>query len=91
MASMLIDDRALPVAIEGDGVVDCVLHELPLQPRAYELWGSVRTEDGYSDHIPWQRLLRFAVDGDIDGTGAQALTHSLTEAPVKLAHSWRVE
>jgi ABC-type polysaccharide/polyol phosphate transport system ATPase subunit len=90
IASMVVDGEGRPDFIEGEGVVECQFAELPLQPRSYELWASVRTADDYSDYIPWQRLRVFTVEGEI-GSGGQAVTSSLTEAPVKLRHTWLAE
>jgi energy-coupling factor transporter ATP-binding protein EcfA2 len=90
IASMVVDDRWLPNSIEGEGIIDCRFENLPLQPGAYELWGSVRTADGYSDYITWQRFRMFAVRGEIDGRGTQALTAALTLAPVRMPHSWHL-
>ena len=89
LASMLIDG-AMPTLLEGEGHVDCVFEGLPLFPRTYELWGSVRGKGGYGDLVDWQRLRLFEITEEITGGGASAVTHSLLTAPVRLPYSWRV-
>ena len=88
LASMLIDGQA-PVEISGEGHVDCTFDELPLFPRLYEIWGGVRGGAGFGDLVDWQRLRLFRVTGEIEA-GPGAVSHSLTNAPVRLPYSWRV-
>jgi lipopolysaccharide transport system ATP-binding protein len=89
LASMLIDGK-VPEQIEGDGFVECTFSELPLQPRLYELWAGVRGEAGFGELVDWQRLQLFRVTGET-GAGLAALSHSTTNAPIKLPYHWRVE
>ena len=89
MASMLIDGE-VPTLLEGEGHVDCVFDGLPLFPRTYELWGSVRGKGGYGDLVDWQRLRLFEITDEITGGGASAVTHSLLTAPVRLPYTWQV-
>ncbi len=87
LASMLIDGAA-PERLEGDGYVDCTFSDLPLLPRVYELWGGVRGEAGFGDLVDWQRLRFFRVAGEVEETGLAAVSHSLTNAPVRLPYEW---
>jgi ABC-type polysaccharide/polyol phosphate transport system ATPase subunit len=89
LASMLIDGET-PDVLEGEGHVDCVFEGLPLFPRTYELWGSVRGQGGFGDLVDWQRLRLFEITDEITGAGSSAVTHSLLTAPVRLPYSWRV-
>jgi homopolymeric O-antigen transport system ATP-binding protein len=89
LASMLVDGKAPPV-IEGEGYVDCMFAGLPLHPRTYEIWGSVRGGAGFGDLVDWQRLRLFRVTGDIEEGGKGAVTHSMADAPVRLSYSWNV-
>jgi lipopolysaccharide transport system ATP-binding protein len=89
LASMLIDGE-VPALLEGEGHVDCVFDGLPLFPRTYELWASVRGEGGFGDLVDWQRLRLFEITDEVTGGGASAVTHSLLTAPVRLPYSWRV-
>lgn len=88
LASMLIDGRTLR-SIAGRGFVDCTFQSLPLRPRTYEIWGSVRGEAGFGDLLEWQRLRRFQVIGEHLGHGKGAITHSMREAPVVLPYEWK--
>ena len=87
-ASMLIDGQ-VPEELNGEGYLDCTFATLPLQPRAYEVWGEVRTQAGVGFIIDWQRLRRFKVVGEVVGEGRSALAHSVSYAPVKLPYQWR--
>jgi ABC-type polysaccharide/polyol phosphate transport system ATPase subunit len=89
LASMLVDGGA-PEELVGQGSLDCTFEQLPLHPRAYEIWGSVRGPAGYGDLVDWQRLRVFRVTGDVDGEGVGAVTHSLADAPVRIPHTWRL-
>ena len=87
LASMLVDGQA-PDMIEGEGYIDCTFADLPLHPRTYELWGSVRGHAGFGDLVDWQRLRLFRVEGEIEGIGKGAVTHSMADAPVRLPYRW---
>jgi lipopolysaccharide transport system ATP-binding protein len=87
LASMLIDGQA-PRSIAGEGYVDCTFADLPLLPRVYELWGGVRHGAGFGDLVDWQRLRFFRVAGEVDGGGPAAVSHSLSNAPVRLPYRW---
>jgi len=87
LASMLIDGQA-PRSISGEGYVDCTFADLPLLPRVYELWGGVRHGAGFGDLVDWQRLRFFRVAGEVDGGGPAAVSHSLSNAPVRLPYRW---
>lgn len=88
LASMLVDG-ATPDVISGMGHIDCAFDDLPLRPRAYELWGSVRGEAGWGEMIDWQRLRIFRVTGEVVGTGKGSVTHSMDDAPVVIPYSWK--
>ena len=89
LASMLVDGQA-PESIAGEGYVDCTFADLPLQPRTYELWGSVRGAAGFGDLVDWQRLRLFRVSDEVAGEGLSAVTHSMDDAPVRLPYRWAV-
>lgn len=89
LASMLVDGD-VPEVISGAGHVDCVFADVPLQPRVYEIWGSVRGAAGFGDLVDWQRLGLFRVRGDVQEAGRSAVTHSLDDAPVKIPYRWMI-
>ncbi|MBD0289662.1 MAG: ABC transporter ATP-binding protein [Thermoleophilia bacterium] len=88
LASMLIDGD-VPDVVFGDGVVECVFEDLPLFPRMYEVWAGVRGGAGFGDLVKWQRMRLFRVRGEI-GKGLSAVTHSLSNAPVRLPYRWNI-
>jgi lipopolysaccharide transport system ATP-binding protein len=90
LASMLVEGN-VPRAIAGDGHVDCAFEALPLHPRTYEIWGSVRGRAGFGDLVDWQRLRLFRVVGDIAEGGKAAVTHSMADAPIRLSYTWIVD
>jgi ABC-type polysaccharide/polyol phosphate transport system ATPase subunit len=87
LATMSIDGST-PALIEGEGSIDCVFSDLPLLPRVYEIWGSVRGRTGFGDLVDWQRLRLFRVGGSVDGAGRSAVTHSLAYAPIRIPYAW---
>ena len=88
IASMLVDGRA-PEVINGSGHVDCLFEDMPLLPKTYEVWGSVRGEAGFGDLVDWQRLRLVRVRGEIAGNGVSAVS-SIEWAPVKVPYRWDV-
>ena len=86
---MLIDGQA-PEVIAGEGHVDCTFTELPLQPKAYEVWGEVNGASGFGMIVDWQRLRVFRVTGESGASGKSAVTHSMSDAPVRLPYQWDV-
>jgi len=89
-ASMLVDGR-VPRVIDGVGHIDCTFTFLPLQPKTYEIWGSVLGGSGYGDLMDWQRLRLFrVVSANDEGSGKVSVTSSMTEAPVRIPYRWSV-
>ena len=72
----------------GDGWLDCTFDSLPLQPRAYEMWGEIVDADGYRYLIDWQRFRSLIVSGGLSEHGKTSVVHSLTQAPVRIPHRW---
>jgi ABC-type polysaccharide/polyol phosphate transport system ATPase subunit len=90
LASMLVDGQS-PEVLSGEGHVDCTFVALPLQPRAYEIWGEVIGHEGYGEIVDWQRLRLFQVSGEIGSAGKSAVTHTMSDAPVKIPYRWSVD
>jgi ABC-type polysaccharide/polyol phosphate transport system ATPase subunit len=88
--SMLVDGGA-PESISGSTEVTCRMRNLPLMPRTYHVWSSVRSEDGLGEIFEWQPVgvLRFTSDDLAPGPMAQALTP--TDGPVFVEHDWKVD
>jgi hypothetical protein len=78
--------------LEGRGALECHIARLPLMPRTYQLWGSVRGADGNADLIDWQMwgLLRVADRPEADYAGSAALSHTRLDAPVRLDYRWEL-
>ena len=90
LASMLIDGEA-PERLDGAGHIDCIFESLPLHPRTYEIWVSVRGAAGFGDLVDWQRLALVRVTGAAAGKGVGVVTHTLADAPVKVPYRWRID
>jgi ABC-type polysaccharide/polyol phosphate transport system ATPase subunit len=89
LCSMLVDGGA-PEEVSGTVTVSCWLHSVPLLPRVYQLWCSVRSEQGFGDLFDWQPIGAFRV-ADADGLdGPAAHAHASTDGPVYVAHEWEV-
>jgi len=90
LCSMLVDGGA-PERVEGRVEVSCRLRDLPLLPRVYELWCSVRSEAGYGDIFDWQPIGSFRVTEAPTLAGPAAQAHvSAVDGPVYVAHDWDV-
>ena len=89
LASMLVDGE-VPKVLTGEGHMDCIFTELPLHPRTYQVWGSVRGESGVGYLVDWQQLRRFRVGGGVDSAGKEAVALSMEKAPVKIPYRWRL-
>src|SRR6266511_3495691 len=87
LASMLVDGN-VPSVLDGVGYVNLRFADLPLQPRSYEIWGSVRGREGFGDIVRWQRLRMFRVDGEIAAGANASVTHQIDDAPVRLPYAW---
>ena len=93
-ASMLIDGPVVD-AIEGQGVVECRLDELPLTPKVYELVVFARAKEGVSDILPMRTYAVFRVsEENAEGwpmNGPMAINHLRQGSPVYVKRSWHFE
>jgi hypothetical protein len=90
MASMLLDGQA-PEEITGIGTISCRFRALPLQPRAYQLWGEVWDANQSTHLVPWQRLGGFRVAmaaDDMLRLGKGGLRHMRVDAPIRVSYDW---
>ena len=69
----------------------CRFHDLPLLPKVFEVWGSVRGSTGFGDIIDWQHLANFRIT-DADARVAldpnASLQHLQDDAPLYLPYDW---
>jgi ABC-type polysaccharide/polyol phosphate transport system ATPase subunit len=89
LCSMLVDGGA-PEEVDGTVTVSCWLHGVPLLPRVYQLWCSVRSEQAYGDLFDWQAIGAFRIADAPGLVGPAAHAHSSTDGPVYIAHEWEV-
>jgi hypothetical protein len=85
LCSMLVDGGA-PEEVDGPVTFSCRLRSIPLLPRVYQLWCSVRSEQAYGDLFDWQALGAFRI---ADSPGLDGVVAS-TDAPIHIAHEWKV-
>ena len=79
----------LPQRLSGRGYVDCTFAALPLRPRTYEIWGSLRRAAASEEVIPHQRLRLFRVlEAGPAGDGTAARNSAFERAPVAIPYSW---
>lgn len=90
MASMLNDGYQVP-DLSGQGTFELEFPRLPLNPKVFEVWGSVRGAQGYGDIIDWQRWASFRVLPDSVSSGGGAIVTTMADSPVRLDYSWRFE
>lgn len=89
LCSMLVDGGA-PEVVEGQFQVSCRLKSLPLLPRVYQLWCSVRTSQAYGDVFDWQPIGAFRIAEALKAVGPAAVAHMATDGPLHIAHDWEV-
>jgi lipopolysaccharide transport system ATP-binding protein len=89
LCSMLADGTATE-PIEGTFTVSCDLHELPLLPRVYQLWCSVREGATHTELFEWQPIGTFRVEDAPDGGRRVMSPGTATDGPVFVAHEWRM-
>jgi lipopolysaccharide transport system ATP-binding protein len=89
LCSMLVDGR-MPESLAGASTVSCRIRRLPLLPRVYQTWCSVRCDRGYGDLVDWQVVGAFRVtEGPPGLDGRGAISHLGMDAPVHAEHEWR--
>lgn len=89
LCSMLVDGGA-PERVEGEFIVACWIESIPLLPRVYQLWCSVRSGQAYGDQFDWQPIGAFRVAEAPGLIGPAALAHAATDGPVYVPHRWEV-
>jgi hypothetical protein len=89
LASMLVDGGA-PERLEGEAEVRCCLHQVPLLPRVYQLWCSVRGEHAFGDLLDWQPIGSFRIAEAPASMGPLASSHTSSDGPVHVDHDWVV-
>ena len=89
LCSMLVDGGA-PETVVGDTEFACRLSRLPLLPRVYELWCSVRSEHALGDLFDWQPIGTFRIAASDARVGPAAQAQTATDGPVFVEHKWQV-
>ena len=91
-ASMLIDGPG-PEVVEGRGVVECHIPQLPLTPRVYRIQLFVRSGEGIADLIERRIVGHLRVtDEGLDAIplrGPMAIGHLRRGSPVYVPRTWR--
>jgi ABC-type polysaccharide/polyol phosphate transport system ATPase subunit len=90
LCSMLETQTRFSIA-KGRSVVSCRLGPLPLGPRTYELWMSVREEQGAADLVPWSSVGAIRIRLSAGTSGPNAVTAPWLYGPVRVSHSWRLD
>jgi lipopolysaccharide transport system ATP-binding protein len=89
VASMLVDGGA-PERLDSEAEVRCRFHDVPLMPRVYQLWCSVRGEHAFGDVLDWQPVGTFRIAEAPLSAGPLASSHTQSDGPVHVAHEWVV-
>jgi homopolymeric O-antigen transport system ATP-binding protein len=72
----------------GGHVIRCRVGPLPLGPRTYELWMSVRESVGAADLVDWAQVGAIRVKLSEDFSGPNGLTAPWLYGPVRVPHTW---
>ena len=90
--SMLIDGHG-PDFVEGSGIVECRIPNLPLTPKVYDILLFVRSAEGIADITTMRTVAQFRItDENLDKIpmqGPMALNHLRQGSPVYLTHTWK--
>jgi lipopolysaccharide transport system ATP-binding protein len=89
LASMLVDGAA-PEEISGQGEICCHFQDVPLRPRAYQVWGEVWGSDRAKLLVNWQRMGSFRVVSGAKENLEQrgSIRHSRTDGPILVPYEW---
>lgn len=90
LASMLIDSNT-PGHLQGTGTVRCRFKDIPLRPRAYQVWGEVWGSDRAKLLVTWQRMGLFRVEDPSIVVGRGGIRHLRTDAPVNVPYEWEFD
>jgi lipopolysaccharide transport system ATP-binding protein len=89
LCSMLEEAQGVTLA-PGRHRLSCSLTELPLAPRTYEVWVSVRDSSGAIDILDWHHATSFRVvdssSGSEDGQGRASVPWM--GGPIRISHEW---
>ncbi|MDR7550838.1 MAG: ABC transporter ATP-binding protein [Armatimonadota bacterium] len=89
LCSMLVDGGA-PEHVDDSFEARLKMRSLPLLPRVYQLWCSVRTDHAFGDVFDWQPVGAFRVTEPPSLSGPAAVAHTSTDGPVHVDHVWEV-
>ena len=89
LCSMLEGSDGFDLA-PGRHVVSCQLAPLPLGPRVYELYASVRESVGAADLLDWSPVGAIRVSLPKISVGPSALSAQWMFGPVRVKHEWSV-
>lgn len=90
LCSMLEQDCVFRLP-SGQCTVRCTLGPLPLGPRTYELWMSVRERAGAADIVDWSRVGAFRIRLPNESRGVGGVTTPWLYGPVRVQHQWTVD
>jgi ABC-type polysaccharide/polyol phosphate transport system ATPase subunit len=89
MCSMLEGHEGLDIDA-GRQTISCKIDALPLGPRTYELWASVRERSGTADMLDWTCVGAIRMESDQIFIGSGAVTTPWLYGPVRVGHSWEL-
>jgi len=90
LCSMLEGHHGFDLA-PGRHVVRCKMGPLPLGPRVYELYASVREGVGAADILDWSPVGAVRVSLPDSTAGPSAITAAWLYGPVRVAHCWDLD
>jgi len=82
LASQVMNGHG-PVPLGEHDRVTCTIPNVPLLPRIYEVWGEVRSGQGWGSFVNWQKLTSFRVIRDLEGAST-SVSHEGIDAPIRV-------
>jgi len=88
LCPMPVDAHA-PEILIGPRTVSCRINRLPLLPRVYQAWCSVRSGRGDQEILDWQVVGAFQVAAGPTGNGWAAMSDQYSDAPIHAEYEWQ--
>ena len=89
LASQIMNGQA-PVTLGDHDQVECLIPDLPLLPRVYQVWGEVRGEQRWGNFVDWQKLTEFRVVRDAPSVNS-SVSHESVDAPFRVTFHYSHE
>ncbi len=85
----MLDDGDAPARVGAQWECRCIISELPLRPRLYQIWCDVYAGDGMTPLMEWMQVGAFRIVGPV-GEGPKAIVNAGLAGAVVVPYRWDV-